>query len=203
MSKERMSFQKIQEMGKDEKEEVLRNIEGEARDNEILYWGCSQAVLGALQRHLHLGNGGTFRAASALVGGIVNRQEVCGAFLGGIMAIGLAYGRTHFESGKISREQPEFVEALARARRLYETFREKFSHLRCSDVRATVRGPDSKEYTRFDTMEAIEDHAKCGDVTGPAARLAAEVILQPTALFAPEIKAVLEETAQARKRHKT
>jgi len=203
MSEERMSLQKIKEMGEGQKEQLLGNIEGEAHDNEVLYWGCSQAVLGALQRHLRLDNGGAFRAASALVGGIVGRQETCGALLGGVMAIGLVYGRAHFEPGKISREQPEFVEALTRSRRFYERFRDTFGYLRCSDVRAAVRGPDAKEYTRFDTIEAIEDHAKCGDITGPAARLAAEVILQPTELFAPEINAILEEIAHVRKRHKT
>ena len=35
------------------------------------------------------------------------------------------------------------------------------------------------------------DHAKCGSVAAAAARLAAEVILQPTELFANEINAPL------------
>lgn len=201
MSEDWLSSQKNEEMSDDEKVRLLRRIEQEARDNEVFYWGCSQAVLGALQHHLDLGDGGAFKAASALAGGLVGRQEACGALLGGIMAIGLAYGRATFEPGKISREQPAFVEALLRSRSLCRIFKEQFGYLRCSDIRAAVRGPDYKEYVRFDTIEAIEDHAKCGEVTGPAARMAAEIILRPKESFAPEVKGLLEEVARVRKRH--
>ena len=117
------------------------------------------------------------------------------------MAIGLAYGRATFEPGKISREQPAFVEALLRSHGLCGVLKEPFGYLRCSDIRATVRGPDYKEYIPFAAIEAIEDHAKCGDVTGPAARMAAEIILRPKDSFAPEVKGLLQEVARVRKRH--
>lgn len=199
MSKSPVSVQKAWEMSTEEKEQLLRKIEQDAYDNEVLYWGCSQAVLGALQRHLNLGNNEVFRAASAFAGGVGMMREACGALLGGVMAISSAYGRANFEAGKVGKEQPAFLEAAARANKFGERFKEKFGSLRCADIKAAVRGT---EYDVVNTIESFEAHKKCGDVTGPAARLAAEIILQPTELFADGIKARLEEIAQVRKLQK-
>jgi len=202
MPKESMSVQKARELSQEEKEQLFRTIEQYAYDAEVIYWGCSQAVLDALQRHLNLGNGETFKAASAFAGGVARTREVCGALLGGIMVIGLAYGRTKFEAGKVGLEQSDYLEAQVRASRLCERFKEKFTSLRCDDVRRLVREPDFKEYTRYNTLESFEDHSKCGNVTGPAARLAAEIILLPKEVFATEINAQLEDLAQLRKLQK-
>ncbi|MFX0197489.1 MAG: C-GCAxxG-C-C family protein [Candidatus Hodarchaeota archaeon] len=193
-----ISVEKARELSKDEKERLIKVIEQEAHDNEVLFWGCSQAVLGALQRHFNLGNSETFKAATAFAGGVGRSREACGALLGGVMAIGLVYGRAKFEDGKVCMEQPEFLEALVRASRLCDRFKEKFGSLRCGDIRISIRGDDYREYTRYNTLENFKDHDKCGDVTGPAARLAAEIILQPTEVFADEITAHLEDLNQVR-----
>lgn len=203
MSKQRISLQKANEMSKEEKEQLIRAIEQKAFDNEVVYWGCSQAVLDALQQYLDLGDGEAFKAASAFVGGVAGMREVCGALTGGVMAIGLAYGRAKFEAGKVGLEQPDYVEARVRAGRLCDRFKEKFGSLRCSDIKVSIRGADYKEYTSYNTIEAFEDHAKCGDVTGPTACLAAEIILQPTELFVAEINVKLGELAQLRELQKT
>ncbi len=55
--------------------------------------GCSQAVLGALQETLGLGDGSSFKAATVLSGGVARRGETCGALLGALMALGIACGR--------------------------------------------------------------------------------------------------------------
>jgi len=199
MSNEPILTLKLREMSDEAKEELIRKIEEDARENEIEYFGCSQVVLDALQRHLNIGNVETFKAATALAGGVGAKGEVCGALLGGVLAIGLVYGRANLEAGKVGPEQPEFVESRVRAGRLCDRFKEKFGSLRCADVKVAV---NRKEYPRFNTVEAFEDHAKCADVTGPAARFAAEIILQPTELFASEINALLEDMSQIRKQQK-
>ena len=202
MSEERISVQKAKEMSGEGKEQLIKRIEQDAHDNEVVYWGCSRAVVDALQRHFNLGNGEVFKAASPLAGGIGGIREACGALIGGGMAIGLAYAPAKFEKGKVGSEQTEFVEAMVRTGKFCERFKEKFGSIRCSDIRAAVRGADYKEYEHMNTIEAFEDHDKCGDVTGPAAQLAAEIILQPTELFADEINARLEDLSQVRKQQK-
>ena len=87
-------------MKEGEKEKLFGEIEKTAHDYEVKYGGCAQCVLIALQEHLKLGNGEAFKAASAFAGGFANCGETCGALSGGMMAIGLAYGREHFEEIK-------------------------------------------------------------------------------------------------------
>lgn len=199
MSEEGISVQKAREMSREEKEKLIRIIEQEARDNEVVYWGCCRSVLKALQRHLNLGDAEVAKAASPFPAGVAGMGEICGALIGAVMAIGLAYAKGEFEAGKVNLEQPEDMEAIVRASKFGERFKEKFGCVRCSDVWPAVRGAHYKEYPDFGSIEAFEDHAWCGDVTGPAARLAAEIILQPTELFADGINAFLEQIRQVRK----
>jgi C_GCAxxG_C_C family probable redox protein len=199
MSKEPISIQEARKVSEEAKEELIRKIEQDARSNEVEYFGCCQVVLDALQRNLNIGNGGAFKAASALLGGVAMTREVCGALVGGVMAIGLVYGRASLETGKVGPENREFLEARVRGSRLCDRFKEKFGSLRCADVMVSV---GRKDFPRFNTVEAFEDHAKCENVTGPAARFATEIILQPTELFADEINALLDDMRQIRKQQK-
>ncbi len=199
MSKEPISIQEARKVSEEAKEELIRKIEQDARYNEVEYFGCCQVVLDVLQRNLNIGNGGAFKAASALLGGVAMTREVCGALVGGVMAIGLVYGRASLETGKVGPENPEVLEARVRGSRLCDRFKEKFGSLRCADVMVSV---GRKDFPRFNTVEAFEDHAKCENVTGPAARFATEIILQPTELFADEINALLDDMRQIRKQQK-
>lgn len=98
--------------------------------------------------------------------------------LGGVIAIGVAYGRAKYEAGEIGMEQVELLESVIRARRLCHRFKEKFGGLRCSEVQVWAGFNTEVGAAQF-TPEIFKDHAKYGDVTGPAARLAAEIILEP------------------------
>jgi C_GCAxxG_C_C family probable redox protein len=198
MAEKRVSLEEIRGINQEDKEWLLRTIEQEACDNEIKYWGCSQAVLDALQRHLKLGNGDTFKAATAFVGGIASNREACGALIGCIMAIGLASGRVKYETGKIGPEQADLVECSARTRKFCDRFRESLGGLRCNEVRAAM-GFDTEARPVKLTPETFKEHDKCGEVTGTAARLAAEIILEPVESYATEIKATVDMITQFRK----
>ena len=54
MSAEQTTLKKALKMGKEEKQQLIEAIKKEAHNNEVLYWGCSQAVLSALQRQQEL-----------------------------------------------------------------------------------------------------------------------------------------------------
>ena len=93
-----------------EKDELISSIEYDANFNEVHYHGCSQAVLDAMQKNLGIGNVEVFKSASAMAGGICSMGEVCGAVTGGIMAIGLVYGR---EPTRLYREGRPELPALS------------------------------------------------------------------------------------------
>ena len=198
MPEKRVSLDEIRNMNQEDKEQLLKIVEREACNNEIKYWGCSQAVLDTLQRHLNLGDGNVFKSATAFAGGIAGNREACGALIGCVMAIGLASGRVKYETDKIGPEQADLVECSARARKFCNRFRESLGGLRCSEVRAAM-GFDPEAKAVKLTPETFKEHEKCGDVTGTAARLATEIILEPVELYAPEIKATLDMMAQFRK----
>jgi C_GCAxxG_C_C family probable redox protein len=196
------SLEEIRGMNHADKERLLKMIEEEACDNEIRYWGCSQAVLDALQRHLKLKGGDTFKAATAFAGGVAGNREACGALIGCIMAIGLASGRARYETGKIGLEQADLVECSGRARKYCDRFREKLGGLRCSEVRAALGFDPAAGPVKL-TPETFKEHEKCGYVTGIAARLAAEIILEPLELYTAQIQATLDMMAQFRKQMST
>ena len=193
-----ISIQKAKELSNEEKKLLLDEIEQNARFREITYWGCSRAVFGALQQYLKVGDSEVFKAASPFAGGIARMREACGALIGGVMAIGTAFADADVEAGKVAMEQPKWVEAMVRSNKFCERFQEEFGCITCPDVQAVVTPPGSEIFDRFNTLKAFEGHDKCNNVTGPTARLAAEIILQPIELFSKEINAFLDDLKQAR-----
>ena len=201
MSTEGVSVQQAKAMSKEDQEKLINKIEQRARGIEEKYWGCSRAVLIALQENFNLGNSDVVKAASTMPGGIGRMREACGALVGGAMAIGLAYAKGQLEEGRVFLEEEKDVEAMVRAAAFGNKFKEKFGCLRCDDVKAAVRG-GSKGYEHFETDDAFEDHKKCAEVTGPAARFAAEIILQPTEVFADEMNVLLGDLRRLREDQK-
>ena len=174
-----------------EKEELIRNIEQDASYNEIHYHGCSQPVLGALQKNLNIESSvDVFKAAAPFLGGIGGIREVCGAVIGGCMAIGLVYGREKFEEPTGASNDPISTECRRRGRYFAEKFIREFGYLTCRDIEYRVRGIRPPEILLpADPTPADWDIAdrkypngpeKCGEVCAAAARLAAETILAPT-----------------------
>ena len=94
----------------DDFENLIRKIGDLAHYYELVYHGCSQAVLKALQDSLRIGDNLTYKAASAFAAGIARMGEICGALIGGIMAISLAYGRDKLDLKK-EEDRQEFIKA--------------------------------------------------------------------------------------------
>ena len=74
-------------------EDIIAQASAKAAE-AVTYGGCSQAVLGALQETLNIGNGESFRAGTVLAAGVAKRGETCGAVIGALMALGIARGRS-------------------------------------------------------------------------------------------------------------
>jgi len=176
------------ELSPQKKEELVSKIEQDARYNEVHYFGCSQSVLEALQRNLNIGNVDVFKAACPLSGGVGGMGEVCGAVTGGVIAIGLVYGREQYSEKLNSHNDPVVAESRRRARYFLQNFRNEYGYLACRDIRYQVRGippfaqllpPDPTPEDWAKVEEIYPNHDKCGDVCAKAARLAAEAILEP------------------------
>ena len=137
---------------------------------------CSEAVLYAINGTL--GNpfpAGVVRLASGFGGGIGNRGYVCGALTGGVMALGLAFGRT--EAGA------RCPKLLPVTRELVDWFNQTFMSSCCA-VLTKKRG-----------ILGGKESDKCSIMTGETAAKTMELILKYEKLSSPRV--LLQRVRQA------
>jgi C_GCAxxG_C_C family probable redox protein len=151
--------------------ELLDRIERSAYRYEKAYHGCSQCVLRAIQDHLRVGNGATFRSASALAGGVALMGDSCGALVAGMMALGLVFGRQKIE------DFAELASSFVSAQALYTRFREEFGSCLCRDVMTTQLGRFYDLATEYQQFQEAGGYERCSRVVAKTARMTADLIL--------------------------
>lgn len=172
-------LEKLRNLSVAAKTELVLKIGQTASDNERIYHGCARSVLNAIQHHLNLESDAILALAKASIpigGGVARNGESCGALLGGLMAIGLAYGSGRMED---SRTSPAYQETLEHAMRFSDRFKLEIGALRCHDVHKVLFGRHYDLRIREDREKFRKsDSRKCEEVVETAARLASEVILE-------------------------
>lgn len=143
---------------------------------ERTYHGCSQCVLAALQDCLSLGNRDSFKAATALAGGIARMGTTCGSLVGGIMAISLAFGREVLEDSATSQG---YAQAMDLGGELCLRFEKEFGSTQCREIQRSLFGRsfDLRNPQERKEFRIAGSYEKCPQVARRAAELAAEVIL--------------------------
>ncbi|MFC1992930.1 C-GCAxxG-C-C family protein [Chloroflexota bacterium] len=163
-----------------DREELLKQIESVAWECERDVHGCGRCALRTLMQYLNLGDKDDIdmfqKAILALSGGIAQERETCGAILGGIMAIGLAYFPGKIEDATVW----DMMAVMQLIRKYYRAVEKEVGHVRCWDIREVGLGrcydtADPEEYQKF--LDA-GGHELCAGVAGKAARIAAEFILE-------------------------
>ncbi len=160
-----------------DKEELLKRIEERAIFFEKTYHGCSQCTLLAIQENLNLTDEGAFKAATPLVGGVALMGDTCGAVIGGLMAIGLVFGRSKIEDGEA------LSKCLRPARMFYRRFQQQYGSCICRDLQkiALGRSFDMTKKEDYEAFRAAGAYEKCAVFAGGAARIAADLILRKEA----------------------
>ena len=160
--------------------ELIEEAANLAYEYQKKYYGCCQCVIKALDDSLGLVNGLAFKASTALSGGVVGKGELCGALLGGIMAIGLAFGREKLEESWSSRE---YTEANYYAAELCDKFKEELGSIKCRNILKARLGSSFDLRKREALRKLISAGAFecCPEVVRKGTRLAAEVILRARA----------------------
>ena len=164
------------------KQERIATVVKKAGDYEEMSVNCAQGTLVALMEEFGLEGDKQLMKSATFFPGIMSRKETCGALLGGLMAMGLAYGRDKLYDPAWST--PEANEEMFRYRqkvfRYCEAFKAEFGSTMCGVIRPLIMGRD------YDTMDAeerrqfIEDggKVKCRIPPETAARIAAEIFLE-------------------------
>lgn len=156
-------------------EELVERAKTLAEELHKTYGGCAQMTLKALQEVLGLTDLGSFKAASALSGGVTLAGEVCGALLGAVMAIGLALGREKLEP---TSQSTNYARAMDTGIKVFNRFKEEFGGVRCRDIHIKLFGKYYNLRDPAEWKEFIESGArsKCSRVCGIAARLTVEAL---------------------------
>ena len=159
--------------------ELLNAVEAHAFAFEEKFHGCAQCVLAALMEVFpQIKSLEAFKSATGLAGGVgLTVEGSCGGLTGGVMGIGLFYGR---ELQAIEDPEGSRFVSYRLAARLHERFVEEYGTSVCGKIHQQVMGqtyqlnkPD--EWDQF--IEAGGHSEKCPMVVGKAARWAAEIIL--------------------------
>jgi C_GCAxxG_C_C family probable redox protein len=169
-----------------DKLELLNRVETRAAYYMDKFGGCGQCSLRALMEEMKLPGGPeVLKAAGFTNFGIALNQNICGALLGCIMAMGLACGRSDF-SDTIYPEPCEqddmylLPRSLMLIRSFYQRFIQEFGSWSCRELQIRIFGRN------FETLIMEEEekfhlaggHRACVGLVSRSARLAAETILE-------------------------
>jgi len=164
---------------------LIQKIGRQAFENDK-HSGCSQSVLQSLQENLNIGDMESFKAATLLSGGVVAFGETCGAFLGGLMALGLVIGREKME------DYETLNNAMAVGARMRERFKDalkdgfgfegELKSTTCKEIQEKIYGRsfklyDPEELKAFLDAGGHSDHG-CLKTCQIGACIAAEQILE-------------------------
>jgi C_GCAxxG_C_C family probable redox protein len=162
---------------------------------EKRFGGCSQCTLLALEELLNLDTSGVFAAAHALCAGAgLSGKGSCGALSGGILAIGLKYGREKSDlsiievarhqmsrSGSSSHIPRIELKSFELSKKLIDRFMDEYGGVTCENIQKKLMGRsydswDPEDYRMFEEAGGHVD--KCTSVVGNAVRWVAEIFLE-------------------------
>ncbi|MFW6056557.1 MAG: C-GCAxxG-C-C family protein [Chloroflexota bacterium] len=164
------------------KQERIERVSKKAGDYEEMSVNCAQGTLAALQEEFGLEGGRELLKSATFMPGMMSRKETCGAILGGLMALGLAYGRDKLYDPAWST--PEANEEMFKYRekvyRYCETFKNEFGSTMCGVIRPLLMGRDYDTMDPDERRQFLEDGGKqkCRIPPETAARIAAEILLE-------------------------
>lgn len=172
------------------RDEILAEAERRGYQYEQEYRDCSQCTLLVVQELFGLKGDSAIKAATGFAGGIGRMGSICGGLSGGVMALGLLFGR--------DLEEMKHPDAEARAKRtegieigihtiirkLFEKFKTEYGSVLCDDIERKVIGRSFDKWNPKDREEKdrLGGHKdKCPMVVGKAARWVTELILDAQA----------------------
>ena len=169
-------------LSESEKEKVLDRVEKKAGDYEEVSISCSQGTLAALQEEFHLPGGREIIKAATFMPGIASRKETCGALVGGLMALGLKFGKDKIRNPEADTPEgrAETLKFRQMAWRFCEEFKKEFGSTMCGDIRPQIMGRDYNSMDPVDRQQFLNDGGpkKCRVPAEKAARIAGSIILE-------------------------
>lgn len=166
----------------DTRQERIQRASTKAGDYEVESRNCAQGTLAALCEEFGLEGGGEVLKAASFMPGVASSRETCGALLGGVMALGLAYGRDRLSDPEWSTPEAgqAWHETRVKVHGYCEAFRAEFGSILCSVIRPLIMGRDYDPLDLEDRKQFAADGGveKCRLPPEVAARIAAAMLLE-------------------------
>ena len=144
----------------------MNSLAVEKRAKELFDSGfyCAESVLQAVAEHALINSPLIPKISTGFCGGISRTKGMCGAVTGGVMALGMMFGRT---SPDMSRD-----ETYRKVRELLSAFETQFGSSNCFDL----TGCDFNQAMDLERWKKSGMANKCKEFTGAAARMVAQII---------------------------
>ncbi len=151
--------------------EIQLELDEKIRTSLIKSRNCAQTSSVILQEQFDL-DGDTILKALTAFPGIALRGETCGAVTGGLMALGLIFGREELDDRK------GFQRAVTIARTFCQRFEKELGSTMCGNIQESKFGRkfDLLDPEQIAEWEAANPIDKCAGVVGTGVRIAAEII---------------------------
>ncbi|HEX8964356.1 MAG TPA: C-GCAxxG-C-C family protein [Rhodocyclaceae bacterium] len=140
---------------------------------ELAYGCCPQCVLATVQETVGGIEDQTIKASHGLSGGCaLSGDGICGALVGGLMALSARYGRDRDQLDK-----GRCVSNFKKARELTERFREEFGGVTCRELQYQFTGRsydmwDPEQYQAFSDARG----KRCAQATGTVTKWVVELL---------------------------
>ncbi len=168
------------------KQEILDEAYRRGYKYEQDYRDCAQCTLLAIEEIFNIKGADAVKAATGFAGGIGRSGSVCGGFTGGVMALGMLYGRdvATMKQADAEKRAEQFRNIEARmgdlVKKLSERFKAEYGTTICDQIEAKLFGRSFDKWNPEDRKEKdrLGGHQdKCPSVVGNATRWVAEIIL--------------------------
>ena len=158
----------------------MKDLAKQAYDRAFAYEGsvkgCAQCVLSALMETIGGVTPAVIKAATGMAAGVAQSGNACGAFTGGVLAIGCFIGR---EYDNLKDEEGIRFETFRLARKLLAKFEDAYGNCNCAKIQEKLCGrsfrmSELSEREAFAAAGAYID--KCTNVVGNAAAWVVEIL---------------------------
>ncbi len=129
-------------------------------------YNCCQAVLLAYKEEIGLDERSTLALSSSFGGGIGRMREVCGAFSGACMVLGMLYGYT----------DPKAKEEKAAHYKLIQDLAADFTARNGSIICRTLTGMEQDSHVPTERTTSFYKKRPCVDLVGDVAELLEQII---------------------------
>ncbi len=128
-----------------EKSEFIEDLRKKVFKTEMTYHGCAQAVLKPFMEIFEVDNNLVMMAASPFAGGLALTGNNCGALTGGLIVLGLVFGRRDVTEG-----MDGILAGIRPMRKLVKYFEKEHGTVNCRDITQTEVADPVKSVEYFD-----------------------------------------------------